>query len=568
VTQALTQGVDRYDFVASAIAGRKVSVHASPHQQVDAFSDGHSITVSVGDDTSLSVAVQAALIGARSLDPAIMRILAGRRRLAERYLYCEVLRATQLCADRLPLSVTRRPELSDPLTETALQSLSCAKGNTALPSPPQWFGSIRPVRVLRKAVSEEGVSALMRGGNNKVTTVAARDLDDDDAGEESKILKLFQSPVAIQNPLSSLLNALLGAGIAKGTRDRSGTDGGGAEVPVGRIEHAFRRGVHAILSRWPALLPTPEPTVQTPMMTFPEWDIHRNRYRTNWVSIAEVDAWRPDGEQGIWDIHSPSLELQRQLSSLGLDHEMHRRQKDGADLDTGALIDCAIDLRTGHSPPAINIYRASRKTRRDLAVAIIIDISGSTGEADARGHSVFGRHVQVAYSLGSALDALGDTVAMFGFHSWGRERVRVVRLKGQGERWSGEVRRRIGQLEAVGYTRIGAAIRYGADLLQTGVRLPNRLLILITDGIAYDQDYERNYAEGDASKALEEAKNAGTACVCISIGGSTEVAKLQSIFGAANLLVVDDVEQVTGRIRAACRDALDRVSRRRVASHV
>ena len=107
-----------------------------------------------------------------------------------------------------------------------------------------------------------------------------------------------------------------------------------------------------------------------------------------------------------------------------------------------------------------------------------------------------------------------------------------------------------------------------ADLLQTGVRLPNRLLILITDGIAYDQDYERNYAEGDTSKALEEAKNAGTACVCISVGASTEVAKLQSIFGAANLLVVDDVEQVTGRIRAACRDALDRVSRRRAASHV
>ena len=159
------------------------------------------------------------------------------------------------------------------------------------------------------------------------------------------------------------------------------------------------------------------------MMTFPEWDVHSKRYRPNWVSIAEVDAWRPDGEQGIRDIHPPSLELQRQLGSLGLDHEMHRRQKDGADLDTGALIDCAIDLRTGHSPPAINIYRASRKTRRDLAVAIIVDISGSTGEADARGSRCSGRHVQVAYSLGSALDALGDTVAMFGFHSWGRERV-------------------------------------------------------------------------------------------------------------------------------------------------
>jgi nitric oxide reductase NorD protein len=568
VTRVSAQCVDRYDFLASAIAGRQVSVHAPVDLQAAAFSDGQSITVSLGDNTALSVAVQAALIGARSLDPAIMQHLAGRRRLAERYLYCEVLRATQVCGDRLPVSVTRRSELPNPITETALQSLACAKGDTALPPPPQWFGSIRPIRVLRKAASEGGLSALMRGRNDQVTTAAARDLDDDDAGEESKILKLFQSPVAIQNPLSSLLNDILGTGIAKGARDRSGADDGGAEVPVGRIEQAFRRGVHAVLSRWPALLPTLEATNTTLMMTYPEWDFHSKRYRQNWVSISEVDAWRPDGEQDIRNILPPSLELQRQLGSLGLDHEMHRRQKDGADLDTGALIDCAIDLRTGHSPPAINIYRASRKTRRDLAVAIIVDISGSTGEADARGQSVFGRHVQAAYSLGSALDALGDTVAMFGFHSWGRQRVRVVRLKGHRERWSAEVRRRIGQLEPVGYTRIGAAIRYGADLLQTSVRLPNRLLILITDGIAYDQDYERNYAEADASKALEEAKNAGTACVCISIGASTEVAKLQSIFGAANLLVVDDVEQVTARIRATCRDALDRVARRRAASHV
>jgi nitric oxide reductase NorD protein len=566
VTKASTRGVERYDFLASAIAGRKLQVHASDDPRALAFSDGQSIIVRDGDDAALSVAVQAVLLSARSLDPAIMQQLAGRRQLAERYLYCEVLRAMRVCADRLPLSVTRRPELPDPLTETAQQSLSYAKVATALPSPPQWFGSIRPIRILRKAASEGALSALMRGRNDKIATTAVRDLDDDDAGEESKILKLFQSPIAIQNPLSSFLNDILGAGIAKGARDRSGEADAGAEVPVGRIEQVIRRGVHAALSRWPALLPASEPMIHAPMMTYPEWDIHRGQYRKKWVTIEVVDAWRPDGHQELCDILPPSFELQRQLGSLGLDHEMHRREKDGADLDTAALIDCAIDMRTGHSPPAINIYRASRKTRRDLAVAIIVDISGSTGVTDVRGQSVFGRHVQVAYSLGSALDVLGDTVAMFGFHSWGRQRARVVRLKGHGERWSVEVRRRIGQLEPVGYTRIGAAIRYGTDLLQIGVRLPNRLLILITDGIAYDQDYEQSYAEGDARKALEEAKNAGTACVCISIGASTEVAKLQSIFGAANLLVVDDVEQVTGRIRATCRDALDRVSKRRGAS--
>ena len=92
--------------------------------------------------------------------------------------------------------------------------------------------------------------------------------------------------------------------------------------------------------------------------------------------------------------------------------------------------------------------------------------------------------------------------------------------------------------------------------------LPNRLLILITDGIVYDQDYEESYAEGDVRRSLEEVRATGTACICLSVGSGTETNRLARIFSTANILAVDEVEQVTGRIRNVCRHALAAASQR------
>lgn len=562
---------ERYLFLASAVAGRRVSVHVSAADDALAFSDGQSIVLPADNgrgeaEIRTEVVAQAALIAAGSLDPAILRQLLGRKLVAQRYVYLEILRANRVVADRLPWSFSARAELQQaPLTTSASASLAYASGNKSLPSVPPCFGTIRPLMALRRAVSDEGFSALTKKqqeGNFKKADVP--ELGDDEEGEESKILKLFQNPFAGNNPLSDMLNKILGSGSSKGKRDPNAGDGG-SEMPVGRIERALRRGVNAVMAKVPIELPEIDLTAEAQSLSYPEWDEHKKTYRQNWVLVEEVEAWRPDGVQDVSEIlKPPSRELQRQLGSLGLDHEMHRRQNEGTDLDLGPLLDCAIDLRTGHSPAALNIYRASRRTRRDLAVAIVLDISGSTGEQNAQGETIFQKQVRVAYQLSATLNTLGDSVAMFGFHSWGRKLVRVVRLKGHEERWSGRIAERFGLLEPVGYTRTGTAIRHGTRLLTQSVRLPNRLLVLITDGIAYDQDYEQSYAEGDARKALFEAKAAGTACVCLCIGSGTQTDKLKQIFGAANILAVDEPEQITGRIREVCKQAVASVSKRKL----
>ncbi len=567
---AAAAGVDRYGFLASAIAGRRVAVRAIKGGAL-AHSDGQSIFVPTMDpsgceDPWAAVTAQAALIGAGSLHASMLRQLIGRPTVARRYLYLEMLRAARVLGGRLPWAFTERVELRSPARTVAAQgSLDLALGQESLPEPPDYFGRIVPLLGVRAAVSEHGWTALSRKQQRgQLKTAEVPDLDEGDEGESSQILRLFQNPFATGNPLSDLLNTILGAGVSKSRREAAAGDSGGAELPVGRVEQALKRGVRAVLSKLPLHLP--ERMTANPSFIYPEWDVHANAYRRDWVFVEETEAWREDGPQAIGHLlKTAPEELRRQLSGLGVDQEMHRRQTDGSDLDLGALIECAIELRAGHSPPAQNVYRTSRRTRRDLAITIIVDISGSTGEGPGSGDSAFKKQLSVAYQLGQVLDSLGDTVAMFGFHSWGRKLVRVVRLKGHAERFSLRVAQRMALLDPVGYTRVGAAIRHGMHLLNDTMRLPNRLLVLITDGIAYDQDYELTYAAADARRALAEASAAGTACVCLSVGSGTDTDKLKEVFGAANVLAVDEVGEVTRRIRDLCRHALKSVSRRRLA---
>lgn len=562
-----------YQFLASAIAGRKVSVHVASGSEPLSSSDGQAIFLpqpgARADRRAWEdIVAQACLIGAGSLDPQWIRKLVGRRDAARRYGYLEVLRAAQLLQGRIPSAYLALPGLrgAEPPTQSAAASLAWALSRRALPEPPAYFGSVRPLMTLRKAVSDEGLGALtQKQARGEFEQVKLDALEDEEDGEESKILKLFQSPIGGRNPFSEMLNKLLGAGVSKSSREPNTNQSGGDEMPVGRIERALRRGVHAVLARLPVEIPEIDAKAESRAQAYPEWDVHAGRYKPDWALLEEVDAWRPEGARDVAQVLQPaSPELKRQLGQLGLDHQMHRRQQEGSELDVGRLVDCAISLAAGQSPTVLDVYRASRRTRRDLGVAIALDISGSTGEKNAQGVSVFDQQMQAGYQLARTLSDLGDTVALFGFHSWGRTLVRSVRLKGPEEQWSARVAERLAQIEPVGYTRTGAAIRHGNRLLNKSMRLPNRLLILITDGIAYDQDYEAAYAEGDARKALEEARAAGTAVVCLCIGGSQEADKLREVFGVANLLIVDEPRQMTTRIRNVCRQALAKVSRRRL----
>jgi len=597
--------IDRHRFLASAIVGRPVMLRESHTDTSLAFSDGQSIFLPKspdnGPDTWPAIAAQAALIAAGSLDAALLRQLVGRPAAAQRYLYLEVLRASHVLKDRLPWGFTERAELRVmPRTGSAAESLALAATTVSLPMTPDYFGALRPLLALTYAIGERGLAALSsakkdkdkdqeKARNGAATPESgagaganeAPELDEDDEGESSKILRLLQNPFTAGGTWSDLLNSILGAGTQKGNRE-SGPDGpSGAEIPVGRVQRVLRRGIHAIRAARPMMADI-DASLERHSLKYPEWNVHTRSYRREWVSVQEVepaladaeptdaghshDGFTHDGFTHHGQFQRPSPALRRQLATLGLDLRLRGGQNEGSELDMRPLIDCATDLRAGHSPPSLNVYRASLQARRDLAVNVIVDISGSTGERRPDGGTAFADQLALAYQLGSTFDSLGDAVAMMGFHSWGRGLAQIVRIKRHDERWSLRVAQRLRLLEPVGYTRIGAAIRHGHHVLNTRIRLPHRLLILVTDGIAYDQDYEFEYAAADARKALGEARSAGTACVAMSVGGGARVEELAKVFGGGNLLAVDAVAQVSGRIRALCRHALAAVSKRRLSA--
>ena len=73
-----------------------------------------------------------------------------------------------------------------------------------------------------------------------------------------------------------------------------------------------------------------------------------------------------------------------------------------------------------------------------------------------------------------------------------------------------------------------------AKFSKTEAGTPNRLLVVLSDGLPYDDGYEGRYAEADAHKALEELRMDGVACLCLSIGATTTTDALERVFGSAS----------------------------------
>src|SRR5207302_10521611 len=221
------------------------------------------------------------------------------------------------------------------------------------------------------------------------------------------------------------------------------------------------------------------------------------------------------------------------------------------------------------SPPDETIYIDSVRACRDLAVLVLLDVSGSAGEPSATGVAVHEHQRAAAAVLTMALHELGDRVALYAFRSQGRSAVHVLPLKRFDETLDALVLRRLVGLVPGAYTRVGAAIRHGAWVLEHGGGTSRRLLVVLSDGFAYDHGYEGSYGEADARRALAEARRRGTGCLRLSIGAGTDARALRQVFGTAAHAAIPRADQLAGvvgplfRSAVASADVQRRLSQRR-----
>jgi len=123
--------------------------------------------------------------------------------------------------------------------------------------------------------------------------------------------------------------------------------------------------------------------------------------------------------------------------------------------------------------------------------------------------------------LAEALGALGDRYGIFGFSGCGRNQVEFYSIKECSQRYTNQVKERIGAIEPRGSTRMGTALRHcRAKLGKEEARRKN--LFLISDGFPQDQDYghdrtSHEYGVQDTAQALAELERDGTYTYCITV---------------------------------------------------
>ncbi|MBV9320784.1 MAG: VWA domain-containing protein, partial [Mycobacterium sp.] len=518
MTASEPKSLNRFRLLASFIAGRSVDVAEAPAGQA-AHTNGQVIFVSAGRSVTeqrREVLVQSALLGAGSLDQRLVKALRARPSVTRRYLALEGRRVLAELARQIPLAAEIRPD-EEPSTATADESLEVARGRVKVADPPDWFGVIRPSRLLAPSAGP-GAQATNKELRLEFDPIDLPEDDEDgdrEQSSESRILKLFENPLFNSQALADYFRKLFGS-------SRSPGDGAaGAELQVRSVRRAHTVEVNA------RPLPTrihftddrnPGAAVGVGGALYPEWDVHNNRYRPDWCRVIDFPLTVSADISAAGVPHDDVL--RRRLSRVGLGLKVLRGRPDGDELDIEALIDLLVDLRSGYSPPE-HVYSERRKLARNLGVLILLDASGSATETDLNGLAVHDHQRRAAATLAVTLEELGDRVAVYAFRSQGRHAVHLLAIQAFGQRFSAVGRARLNQLQPSSYTRLGAGIRGAGEILKNEAGTPNRLLVVLSDGFPYDDGYEGRYAEADARKALEELRTDGVACLCLSIGAAT-----------------------------------------------
>ena len=243
---------------------------------------------------------------------------------------------------------------------------------------------------------------------------------------------------------------------------------------------------------------------------YKEWDQNLSDYKLDWSLVRQRPA-NGDPNDFVDELstrlHDIITLLRRQFMKLKPERfRKYRAQPNGDALDIDALVQAHVDMRTG-SGLSENVYIRRDKRIRDVAVLFLLDLSGSTEEM-VNNRRVIDVQKEAMALMAEALDALGDPYAVFGFSSEGRFRVDMFSVKDFSEPYDEKVRYRLGNLEPLGLTRMGAVIRHAVYKLQ-GVSATVKLLVLLTDGRPYDLEYGTlDYAVADTGKAISEARQA------------------------------------------------------------
>ncbi|MDP2823791.1 MAG: nitric oxide reductase activation protein [Sulfuritalea sp.] len=284
-------------------------------------------------------------------------------------------------------------------------------------------------------------------------------------------------------------------------------------------------------------------TVQ-PDAFYDEWDYRRASWRHDWCHLYEMEARAGDPEwvDEVRTRHAHLIRsIRRRFEALRGEDKAQRRQFDGEEIDLDAQVEARADRKSGSEPsPRLFIHR--RRIERSLAVMFMVDMSGSTKGwvNDAERESLV--------LLCEAIEALGDSYAIYGFSGWTRTHCDIYRIKRFADRYDAATRQRIAGIEARDYTRMGVAVRHLSGLL-VRQNTRHKLLVTLSDGRPddYGDEYRGRYGIEDTRRALLEAREKGIRSYCVTIDRHG-ADYLPQLYGPAHYSVIDDAKKLPQKI--------------------
>jgi nitric oxide reductase NorD protein len=205
-------------------------------------------------------------------------------------------------------------------------------------------------------------------------------------------------------------------------------------------------------------------------------------------------------------------------------------------------VNAIVDRRIGQVPDE-RLYLDARPARRGVAIALLVDVSGSTETRVAGDLRIIDLEKIALLLAGEALDAIGDLYAIYAFSGQNAYNVKLTTIKDFGDRNDDAVRRRKAALEPGGSTRLGAAVRHSTRQLARQ-SAGHRLLLILSDGRPHDIDkYDGTYGVEDSRQAIMEARASGVFPFCLTVDADASE-YLPRIFGSAGHRILQRPEQL------------------------
>lgn len=275
----------------------------------------------------------------------------------------------------------------------------------------------------------------------------------------------------------------------------------------------------------------------------PEWDYKKRRLQPDLCRIVPMLSAKAEPIPLPDSLRRTARRLRAQFQQLAPARVWHRAQQDGSEIDLDAYLRFATDRATGHAATSDGLYKELRIGSRDLACLLLADLSLSTDTWVNNHARVIDVIRDTLFLFAESLSATGDRFSIYGFSSRKRDPIRFHQIKTFEESYNANIRGRINAIKPGYYTRMGAAIRQGSNLLKK-MDSERRLLLILTDGKPNDLDkYEGRYGIEDTRQAIREARELGLQPFCVTIDTKAND-YLPHLFGTGSYVLIHKPSQL------------------------